>query len=48
MDRDATDSNEKQDLKDPPHKFQATEETEEDPVIPDPIIDLGINNKTPT
>ena len=34
--------------KTPPHEFQATEDTEEDPVIPYPTNYLNINHETPT
>ena len=33
----------KQGPQDPSHKFQSTEESEEEPVITDPNIDLNIN-----
>ena len=47
VDRDTDDSNENQVPQKPTHKFQATEETEEEPIIPDPKFDLNINQKTP-
>ena len=47
VDRDTDDSNKNQSAQDPPHKIQATEETEEDTVILDTNIDLDINQETP-
>ena len=43
MDRDAADSNKNQAPHNPTHEFHSTEESEEETVIPDPEIDLGIN-----
>ena len=40
-------SNENQASQDPPYEFQATEEIEEESVIPHPEIDFDINHKTP-
>ena len=37
----------KQSPHDPPHNFQETEETDEEPAIPYPKIDLNSNHKTP-
>ena len=47
-DRDSVDNNGNNSLQDPTHKFQATEKAEEEPIIPDPNIDLEINHKTNT
>ena len=41
-------SNRKQSPQEPHHKFQAIEETDYQPVIPDPKIDLDINHETST
>ena len=48
LDRDTDDINENQAPQYPPHKLQAIEDTEEEPVIIDPKIDLDINHETPT
>ena len=48
VDRDDSDSNNNQAPQDPPHKFQATYETEEEPVILYPNIDPDINHYTYT
>ena len=47
VDRDTDDSNKNHAPKDPPYEFHSTEYTEEEPVIPDPKIDLNINHETP-
>ena len=47
VDRDAADIKNNQAPQDPPHKFQATEEAEEEPVITYPNIGLNINHETP-
>ena len=48
MDRDADDRKKNQVPQEPPHEFQATEETEEETFTSYPKIDLNINHKTPT
>ena len=45
--RDTDDRNKNQAPQDPPHKVHVTEETEAEPVIPDPKIGLEINHETP-
>ena len=47
VDRDDAYSNKIQTPQDPPHHFPAIEESEEEPVIQDPNIDLKINHKKP-
>ena len=48
VDKDTNDINKNKAPQDPPHEFQEIEKTEEEPVIPDPKIDLNINHETPT
>ena len=45
--RYSADSNKKQAQQDLPHDLQATEEADEEPVIPYPKIHLNINHETP-
>ena len=48
VDRYAYDINRNQAPQDPPHQFQSTQDAEDDIVVPDPNIDLGINHETHT
>ena len=48
VDKDASDNKKNQSPQDPTHELQATEDSEEDPVIPDNSVSLNIKHEKPT